>query len=1399
MPGAVPIEVDSSLEAAQATGVDYSNANGTETVNGIYKRPNGVNGVVNGVNGQEELNGLNGLRAGTWPSNLHTRPSSRSSSSNGTINGNTGTFAADPHSPHENEAGGPRSRSFAHIRTWADDPKTSTFPRISKPMELMRHAYDCVVIGSGYGGGVAAARMARAGKHVCLLERGKERWPGEFPSGTGDALDQLHYSGQIVPPWLPKKVVHGGDPTGMYHLIFGNGQNAIVGNGLGGTSLINANVFLEADEEVLKFKEWPKEIKNNKGCLNEYYKKVAEVLEPEEYPHDWPKLPKLELLKKQAEYLNMSEKFRRVKQTTRFRNGPNSCGVEMSASASTGQDPTGLNDGSKTTTLVTYLADAWNWGADMFCESEVRYITEAPEGGYLVYFAWHGGNRGHFKANFHEDLMWVHAKEAVFLGAGAIGTTEILLRSKQMGLKMSDRVGQGMSGNGDMLAFGYNTDYEVNAMGKQFPSPYHPIGPCITGIIDNRKGHRTPLDGYVIEEGTIPGALVPFMQALLELMPGSVEETGESLVESVKANLARAGSFFLGPYFRKGAIEKTQVYLIMSHDSNQAYLTLKEDKPVLEFIGVGRSDHVKYLNHVLEKATRAVGGTFVQNPWYSLLGQQQVTVHPIGGACMGDSGDVGVTNHAGAVFKGDGEEVHEGLIVTDGAVIPTSLGANPFATIAALAERSLDLYAKENKLNVSTEQNGVLDLFGSPKHPKYRRKHALKQQLKQQRLEDDEEEDGIYHAHKSITSARRMKDGGFGFTEVMSGHIHRLHDKDDGSFRDTIDDYELANRTAKSLCETARFFLSVQAFNTRSVVNDPKHSANLTGTFSCPTLEGSPFMVRRGNFNLFLVDTKAPGTRNLTYDFDMVGTSGQRLHFHGYKVVDSSVALAPIQFWRSTSTLYVTITERPPKNSVDAVDGEDFCPRGKVVAQGIMRIQPRDFLSEMLTLAPTGSSIFGKVKSVADFMTFFTRKSMSLFLAPLTPLQYPSPTYSGFVNNTPRTKAWKITARDGVTTSLYVWEPTNTTVETKNLFMIPGASVDHQIFALPTIRFNAVNYFRRAGYRVFVTVHRIGVLMEAQNNWTTFDARLDLRACLELIRKEYGTGEIIHDDSRSASENPRRKPEPVYTIAHCMGSVAFATGLLDGTIPASWIKGVTCSQVFMNPIWNCVNMIKILSLPIPADRLYRLFAGNWFSCSTGKNDSYVQKALNELLRLMPDDRKEICNNATCHRISLVFARCWNHRNLNEATHRQIDRFFGGVNMTLLHLLMKQGFEKHVMSNGPLYERLDTPENIRKLEGIPFLLFVGGDNAVLSPESTERTYEILTDTFGARQDGDIQYRRRVVPDYGHLDCWMGRNAWKDVYPFVREEVDRVVREPGYKFKGFDDEFQAMMDSGELLAQ
>lgn len=712
-----------------------------------------------------------------------------------------------PVGPHASQANGPQSKAHAKIKTYTDDPYTKKFPRISRPVELLRNSYDCVVIGSGYGGGVAASRMARAGQSVCLLERGKERWPGEYPSGFIDAFKNLHVSGEFAPGFLKGSLVEGGDPTGLYHLICGKGQNAFVGNGLGGTSLLNANVYLETDAKTMKMPCWPKELRKP-NALREYYDRAADVLEPEEYPHDWPTLPKLTMLEKQAHALGWGDKFRRVPQTTRFKGGPNSTGVEMYPSALTGMDSTGVNDGSKSSTLVNYLADAWNWGAEMFCECEVRYIKKHPdpeEEGYLIFFAWHGSRRGAFQDNLYADLMWVHAKKCVFLGAGSIGTTEILLRSKKLGLSMSDKVGTGMSGNGDILAFGYNTQEEVNAIGRQYPSPYKPVGPTITGIIDNRGDHDNPLDGFVIEEGAIPKALAPLFQTMLELMPGNQFPTGQSLLEKVKHSVAQTGSRFLGPYYSKGSIERTQVYLVMSHDSNQAILTLKGDKPVLEFMGVGRSEHVEYINDILRQATQAVGGTFVNSPFYAALGQQEITVHPIGGANMSKSeyGEHGVTNHWGEVFTGDGKDTHHGLIVTDGSVIPTALGVNPFATITALAERSVEHAAKfriKRTIDFDTK-NDTLDLFAEP--------HQYAASKKVLHRKDTTR---ITEAASLVEQTLSAKADRFGFSEVMSGYIH----VGEGIEGDKIEDFQTAAKTAKGLCEEARFFLSVKAWDTRA-------------------------------------------------------------------------------------------------------------------------------------------------------------------------------------------------------------------------------------------------------------------------------------------------------------------------------------------------------------------------------------------------------------------------------------------------------------------------------------------------------------------------------------------------------------------------------------------------------
>src|SRR5262245_58557895 len=69
--------------------------------------------------------------------------------------------------------------------------KEPIMPRLSSPIENLKPHYTVVVVGSGYGGAIAASRMARAGQNVCVLERGKEFQPGEYPNTEGAALREM--------------------------------------------------------------------------------------------------------------------------------------------------------------------------------------------------------------------------------------------------------------------------------------------------------------------------------------------------------------------------------------------------------------------------------------------------------------------------------------------------------------------------------------------------------------------------------------------------------------------------------------------------------------------------------------------------------------------------------------------------------------------------------------------------------------------------------------------------------------------------------------------------------------------------------------------------------------------------------------------------------------------------------------------------------------------------------------------------------------------------------------------------------------------------------------------------------------------------------------------------------
>jgi cholesterol oxidase len=120
--------------------------------------------------------------------------------------------------------------------------------------------YDVVIIGSGYGGAVTAARLATANwpangrPSIALLERGKEWLPGQFPDSLERGLQEVRSPLNSL---------------GLYDNTFGTDIGVLAGSGLGGTSLVNANRAITPDSEVFEQSPWPQAIRDlrNSGAL----------------------------------------------------------------------------------------------------------------------------------------------------------------------------------------------------------------------------------------------------------------------------------------------------------------------------------------------------------------------------------------------------------------------------------------------------------------------------------------------------------------------------------------------------------------------------------------------------------------------------------------------------------------------------------------------------------------------------------------------------------------------------------------------------------------------------------------------------------------------------------------------------------------------------------------------------------------------------------------------------------------------------------------------------------------------------------------------------------------------------------------------------------------------------
>jgi cholesterol oxidase len=555
----------------------------------------------------------------------------------------------------------------------------------------MSSRYEAIVVGSGFGGAINACRLSKKWPgQVLILERGKRYPLGGFPR-TPHAMANNFWNTGFEKRSRPKAVArvrhHGLFDVRSYKNI-----DVVLGAGLGGGSLIYANVFLEPPKDVFSSR-WPASCR--KEQLQPYYKVCKEVLGARPIPpmHGRRRILRTELFQTVAEKIGRDSSL--VDINVFFGNDfahPLELGVQdrnrygalQTSCTYCGECDVGCNYQAKNTLDLNYLYQAESrYGAEIRTEHLVDRIvpvndsdrddpTASGEHGYRVYY---------------RDLTQPESEQSalarrVVVSAGSLGSTELLLRCRDIfGTlpRISGRLGRNLSGNGDFLGF------VVNARLPADPN----YGPVITQRIDFNLFQGFDSDrAFIMEDASYPVFGAWFVEGAI---PGFLRL--KSLWRTIRHWVARLRGDTLGPigfalHDLLGGDHSyhTCVLLSMGMDRSDGVMTLNRDG-WLDVTWATRDSRPLYDAIVAagEEFCREAGGShYFSIPTWWWPFRKNVTVHALGGCALSERPADGVTSADPAAFG----QVHfyRNLYVSDGAILPGAVGANPTATISALSE-----------------------------------------------------------------------------------------------------------------------------------------------------------------------------------------------------------------------------------------------------------------------------------------------------------------------------------------------------------------------------------------------------------------------------------------------------------------------------------------------------------------------------------------------------------------------------------------------------------------------------------------------------------------------------------------------------------------------------------------
>jgi cholesterol oxidase len=523
--------------------------------------------------------------------------------------------------------------------------------------------FDVLVIGSGFGGSVAALRLTEKGYRVGVLEAGRRFSDDELPKTSWRLRDFL---------WAPQIGC-----TGIQRMHLLKDVLVLAGAGVGGGSLNYANTLYTPGREFFTDPQW-RDITDWQTELAPYYDQASRMLGVTDNP---TMTPSDEVMKAVADDMGVGHTFRLTPVGVFFGDGPGitspdpffgGVGPERTGCTECGACMTGCRHNAKNTLVKNYLHLAEQAGAVIHPMTTVTALLPRTRGGYLVQTVRTGTNR---RRTF--------TAAEVVLAAGTYGTQRLLHRMKANGMlpNLSPMLGRKTRTNSEAIVGAVaDTTEQDFTRGVAITSSFHPdsvthVEPCRYGRGSNSMG---------------------LFQSLLTTPRPGRERWQVLLSEIARRPLELASLLDVREWSQRGVIA-----LVMQTVDNSLtvrgvrgrlgrwHLTTEQDgtAPSPTYLPVAH----EVVRRIAEQIDGIATGSIFENI------DAPVTAHFVGGCVIGVDADRGVVDAYHRVFG------HPGLHIVDGSAVAANLGVNPSLTITAQAERAMAMWPNAGELDPRPE------------------------------------------------------------------------------------------------------------------------------------------------------------------------------------------------------------------------------------------------------------------------------------------------------------------------------------------------------------------------------------------------------------------------------------------------------------------------------------------------------------------------------------------------------------------------------------------------------------------------------------------------------------------------------------------------------------------------